>query len=155
MVTMDALQRGLQVVETVENSREALKQANTSMTEVLIGQKEAGDYLHFALALDEVRKYAAGKRFVPGFPIYEATQSLIKKMEELDSLIAGQRAGLPDRAENPFISLSEKVKMQRDRNLKFKGTVVEKLKTVGKILGRIVVAAALAGVALKAREAKR
>ena len=103
MVTMDALQRGLQVVETVENSREALKQANSSMTEVLIGQKEAGDYLHFALALDEVRKYAAGKRFVPGFPIYEATQSLIKKMEELDSLIAGQRAGLPDRAENPFI----------------------------------------------------
>ena len=103
MVTMDALQRGLQVVETVDNSREALKQANTSMTEVLIGQKEAGDYLHFASALDEVRKYAAGKRFVPGFPIYEATQSLIKKMEELDSLIAGQRAGLPDRAENPFI----------------------------------------------------
>ena len=103
MVTMDALQRGLQVVETVENSREALKQANTSMTEVLNGQKEAGDYLHFALALDEVRKYAAGKRFVPGFPIYEATQPLIKKMEELDSLIAGQRAGLPDRVENPFI----------------------------------------------------
>ncbi len=103
MVTMDALQRGLQAVESVEKSREALKQANSSMTEVLIGQKEAGDYLHFASALDEVRKYAAGKRFVPGFPIYEATQSLIKKMEELDSLIAGQRAGLPDRAENPFI----------------------------------------------------
>ncbi len=103
MVTMDALQRGLQVVETVENSREALEQANSSMTEVLIGQKDAGDYLHFALALDEVRKYAAGKRFVPGFPIYEATQPLIKKMEELDSLIAGQRAGLPDRVENPFI----------------------------------------------------
>ena len=50
------------------------------------------------------------------------------------------------RAENPFISLFEKVKVQRDKNRGKTATIAGKIKAGAKILGLVIVAAALIGL---------
>ena len=105
-ITLNALKRGLLPVEAMAGSQETRKQMEQqgmSMTEMLIQGEDSGNYLYFAAALDKLRKFAGSDRVIPGTYFHGGIQPLVKKMEELDTLTAGERAGLPQGAENPFI----------------------------------------------------
>ena len=107
MITVKLLRQGLRNTESVEAAREQMKQAGISVTEMLVTQKDAGNYLFFAAALDSMRRYIRNeKKHRPGTNLYGYTEALSRKMEELDNLVAEDRAGLPKGVENPWV-LSE------------------------------------------------
>lgn len=103
---MKELRDGFLPVAAMADSRETRKQMEQlgmSMTEILLQGKDTGNYLYFAAALDKLRKFAASDRVLPGTTLSKNLQPLVNKMEELDTLAAGERAGLPKGAENPFV----------------------------------------------------
>ena len=102
-VTVSELRTGLQVADAVLPMREALVQSGSSVIQTVISNKAGENYLFFASALDSLRSYAAGTKLVPGTNLYNNTKPLIDKMEELDGLIAQERAGVPRNVENPFV----------------------------------------------------
>ena len=104
MITLDALRIGRMPVEAMARAKEDRKKMGEGgITELLLQNKESRDYLFFASALDKLRKYAAGEKVIPGSKLHSNLQPLITKMEELDTLVAGEQAGLPEGAANPFI----------------------------------------------------
>ena len=102
-ITLDALRSGMKVTESVGQQREILAQSGQDMMQMLVGMKETEDYLHFAAALGAMRRYAGGEKLIPGSYLDNAVRPLIDKMEELDGLVAGERAGVPENVKNPFI----------------------------------------------------
>ena len=104
MITLDALRIGRMPVEAMARAKEDRKKMGEGgITELLLQNKESRDYLFFVSALDKLRKYAGSDRLIPGTRLHSHMQPMIKKMEELDTLVAGERAGLPKGAKNPFI----------------------------------------------------
>ena len=102
-ITLDALRSGLKITESVEQQRNVLSQGGQDMMQMLVGMKETEDYLFFAAALGEMRRYAGGEKLIPGSYLDGAFRPLADKMEELDSLIACERAGVSENVKNPFI----------------------------------------------------
>ena len=102
-ITLAALRDGLRDTETMEKSREDMEQAGIRMTDFLVQNERTRNYLFFMAALDAMRSYVGGAKLTPKSYHYAHTQALSKKMEELDTLIAGSRAGLPDGVDNQFI----------------------------------------------------
>ena len=102
-VSINELRNGLQMVDAVLPMRDVLAQAGSSVVQTVISNKAGGDYLFYAKALDSLRSYAAGPKLIPGTNLYNHTKPLIDKMEELDGLIAQERAGVSKNIENPFV----------------------------------------------------
>ena len=102
-ITLDALRSGMKVTESLGQQREILSQAGQDMMQMLVGMKETEDYLHFAAAMGAMRHFAGGEKLIPGSYLDGAFRPLIDKMEELDGLVAGERAGVPENVKNPFI----------------------------------------------------
>ena len=102
-VTVSELRTGLQMVDAVLPMREVLSQTGSSVVQTVISNKAAEEYLFFAKALDSLRSYAAGPKLIPGTDLYNFAKPLIDAMEELDGLIAQERAGVPENVDNPYI----------------------------------------------------
>jgi len=102
-ITLDALRSGMKVTESLGQQREILSQSGQDMMQMLVGMKETEDYLHFAAAMGAMRRFAGGEKLIPGSYLDAAFRPLIDKMEELDGLVAGERAGVPENVKNPFI----------------------------------------------------
>ena len=102
-ITLDALRSGMKVTESLGQQREILSQSGQDMMQMLVGMKETEDYLFFAAAMGAMRRYAGGEKLIPGSYLDNAVRPLIDKMEELDGLVAGERAGVPENVKNPFI----------------------------------------------------
>jgi len=102
-VTVSELRTGLQVIDSVLPMREVLAQTGSSVLQTVISNKACEDYLFFATALDTLRNYASGPKLIPGTDLYNFAKPLVDKMEELDGLIAQERAGVPRNVENPFV----------------------------------------------------
>ena len=99
-ITLDALRSGMKVTESLGQQREILSQSGQDMMQMLVGTE---DYLFFAAAMGAMRRYAGGDKLIPGSYLDNAVRPLIDKMEELDGLVAGERAGVPENVKNPFI----------------------------------------------------
>ena len=102
-VTVKQLRDGLTVFDTVAPNKDMMAQAGVSATGAVINNKDGENYLFFANAIDSLRRYAAGSKLIPGQTLYGYVEPLINKMEELDGLIAQERAGVPENVGNPYM----------------------------------------------------
>ena len=103
LTSVKELRDGLKVFETVAASKEMMAMAGLSAAGAVLNHKDGENYLFFAKALDSLRNYAAGPKILPNTNLYNAVQPVLSKMEELDGLIAQERAGVPQNYENPYI----------------------------------------------------